>query len=68
MNRNVLKTITILAAMFAILIMSDNLTAQRREVRGLAVTKGHVRVIISRVEYRVDNFEKISTGRSIEAI
>lgn len=52
------KGVTGLIVMFAIVLLADTGNAQRvrRETRGRAVNKAQVKAIIKRVEDRVDNF------------
>jgi hypothetical protein len=56
MRRNFLSLFVILAATVVILGTSNISNAQRRETRGRLLTKGQVKVVVGRVEDRVDNF------------
>jgi hypothetical protein len=57
MNPKILKIFTAAAAIIMLFVMFDTANAQRRrEVRGRGLTKAQVKVIINRVEDRVDNF------------
>jgi hypothetical protein len=58
MRPNIIKIFTFVAAALIVLAAADTASAQRREVRGRALTKAQVKVIIDRVEDRVDNFVK----------
>lgn len=59
MNRNLYKMMAGFAAVIMIFVMSDSANAQRRrEVRGRGLNKAQVKVIVNRVEDRVDNFVK----------
>jgi len=57
MNRKLLRVFAGLVAVLTIFMMADTANAQRRrETRGRGVNKAQVKVIINRVEDRVDNF------------
>lgn len=61
MNRNLVRLLTGMAIVLAILTLAETGSAQRRvrrEARGRAMTKAQVKVVINRVEDRVDNFVK----------
>jgi hypothetical protein len=60
MRRNFFRFLVGLSAVFTLLVVSDAANAQnnRRESRGRNLTKAQVKVIINRVETRVDNFVK----------
>lgn len=59
MKRNLLKMFVGLSAILTVLAVADTASAQRkRESRGRNMDKAQVKVIISRVEDRVDNFVK----------
>jgi hypothetical protein len=57
MKRNLLKLFMVMAAVVVILSVADVSSAQRRrESRGNLMTKAQVKLVINRVEDRVDNF------------
>ena len=59
MKKNLFSLFVSLAAILMILSVADVSNAQRRrESRGRGLTKAQVKVIINRVEDRVDNFTK----------
>ncbi|MDQ3181381.1 MAG: hypothetical protein M3Q33_12775 [Acidobacteriota bacterium] len=59
MKKNLFNLFVSLAAVLMILSVADVSNAQRRrESRGRGLTKAQVKVIIDRVEERVDNFAK----------
>ena len=61
MNRTGLKLVSVIAAILVIFVFAETGSAQRvlrREARGRAWTKAQVKVVISRVEDRVDRFVK----------
>ena len=61
MNRNGLKTLSVIAAILLVFVCTETGSAQRvprREARGRAWTKAEVKTVISRVEDRVDRFIK----------
>ncbi len=60
MNQKILKSLIGIAAVLMIFTMFDTTAnaQRRREVRGRGLTKAQVKVIVNRVEDRVDNFVK----------
>jgi len=59
MNRNLLKSFAAAAAVLMVFMMADTANGQRRrEARGRGVNKAQVKVIVKRVEDRVDNFAR----------
>lgn len=59
MNPNILRFFIGIAAVVMMFVMFDTANAQRRrEVRGRGLNKAQVKLIIYRVEDRVDNFVK----------
>lgn len=58
MRSNIFRFLVGVSAVVMLLVAADSASAQRREVRGRALTKAQVNAIVNRVETRVDNFVK----------